>query len=202
MDVQNWIAVFQQSIQDYHIHDSVDKAMDNPHGQETIEHTLYLKNWVDTVQWHLEDIIRDPKIDPVQALAIKRRIDSSNQLRTDLVEAIDNWLLASFGTVHPLPAATINTETPAWAIDRLSILELKIYHMQIEAERTAASEEHRIACQNKLGVLLIQRKDLAGAIAQLLGDIRSGRKIMRLYKQMKMYNDESLNPVLYQQKEK
>ncbi len=202
MQVENWIAVFQQSIQDYHVHDSVDKGMENPYGQETIEHTLYLKNWVDTVQWHLEDIIRDPNIDPVQALAIKRRIDSSNQLRTDLVEAIDNWLLGSFGVAQPLPTATINTETPAWAIDRLSILELKIYHMHIEAGRTEATEAHRNACQNKLTILLLQRKDLAVAIAQLLEDISAGRKIMRLYKQMKMYNDESLNPVLYQQKEK
>jgi hypothetical protein len=157
-----------------------------------------LKNWIDTVQWHLEDLIRDPLIEPLEALKLKRKIDESNQRRTDVVEYIDNWFLEQYKDVTIQPGATINTESPAWAIDRLSILELKIYHMQIEATRINASEEHRKTCQQKLDILLVQREDLSIAIDQLLGDISNGRKYMKVYRQMKMYNDDSLNPVLYQ----
>ena len=198
--VSTWISIFQQSIHDYHVKDHVDADMVNPYEPASLENLLYVKNWVDTVQWHLEDIIRDPQIDPAEALLIKRRIDSSNQRRTDLVEYIDGWMLNEYKDVQPLPEATLNTETPAWAIDRLSILELKIYHMQIEADRQEATPAHRAACQAKLNILLTQRTDLSGAITQLLEDITAGKKYMKLYKQMKMYNDESLNPVLYQKK--
>ncbi len=200
MQINQAIAIFQESISDYHKLDSVDTEASIPYAAGSIEHLLYSKNWIDTVQWHLEDIIRDPAIDPVQALQIKRRIDQSNQHRTDMVEYIDSWFLQQYAQVKPQPAATINTETPAWAIDRLSILELKIYHMSVEANRTDASEEHRRSCQAKLHVLLTQRQDLSTAITQLLDDIAAGRKYMKVYKQMKMYNDESLNPVLYQQR--
>ncbi|HMR92151.1 MAG TPA: DUF4254 domain-containing protein [Chitinophagaceae bacterium] len=192
--------MFQQSINDYHVHDSVDAELINPYGPATLENLVYVKNWVDTVQWHLEDIIRDPHINPETALQIKRRIDASNQRRTDLVEYIDSWILNEYKDVKTQPGATLNTETPAWAIDRLSILELKIYHMQIEAERPEATATHRQSCQAKLDILLTQRKDLTGAITLLLQDIAAGKKYMKLYKQMKMYNDESLNPVLYQKK--
>jgi hypothetical protein len=161
---------------------------------------LYAKNWVDTVQWHLEDIIRNPQIDPVEALALKRRIDSSNQVRTDMVEYIDSYFLQQYAGVEPKANARINTESPAWAIDRLSILALKIYHMNAEVNRISASAEHIIACTDKLAVLLEQRKDLSKAIDELLGDIEAGDKYMKVYKQMKMYNDPRLNPVLYQQK--
>ncbi len=195
------IPIFQQAIADYHITDNVDTPIRNPFSSGSIEHLLYTKNWIDTVQWHLEDIIRDPQIDPVAALALKRRIDASNQQRTDLVEYIDSYLLQSYSNVQPLANATINTESPAWAIDRLSILELKIYHMQLEAARSDASEAHREACTSKLAVLLAQRTDLSMAIDQLLADIAAGTKYMKVYKQMKMYNDESLNPVLYAQKQ-
>ncbi|TCJ17670.1 DUF4254 domain-containing protein [Flaviaesturariibacter flavus] len=190
--------IFRQSIADYHVHDHVDTPVNNPYAAGSLEHLLYVKNWIDTVQWHLEDIIRDPNIDPVGALAIKRRIDSSNQERTDMVEYIDSYFLQQYKDVRPLTGATINTESPAWAIDRLSILALKIYHMQVEAERTDASDEHRAKAGEKLAVLLQQREDLSGAIDALLEDIAAGRKYMKVYKQMKMYNDESLNPVLYQ----
>lgn len=198
MQIEKAISIFQESISTYHITDSVDVAATAPYEKGTIEFLLYTKNWIDTVQWHLEDIIRDPAIDPVEALQIKRRIDASNQQRTDLVEYIDSWFLQQYASVTPAAAATINTETPAWAIDRLSILELKIYHMQIEATRPEASPEHRQNCQAKLHTLLTQRTDLSTAIKQLLADIEAGRKYMKVYKQMKMYNDESLNPVLYQ----
>ena len=198
MQIDKAIAIFQESISDYHKLDSVDAEAHVPYPAGSIEHLLYSKNWIDTVQWHLEDIIRDPAIDPVHALQIKRRIDQSNQHRTDMVEYIDSWFLQQFASAKPQPGASINTETPAWAIDRLSILELKIYHMSIEANRADASEEHRRNCQAKLDVLLTQRQDLSGAIGQLLDDIAAGRKYMKVYKQMKMYNDESLNPVLYQ----
>lgn len=200
MNIVQTIQIFQQSIADYHIADDVDTPIANPFSKETIEHLLYLKNWVDTVQWHLEDIIRNPAIDPVEALALKRRIDASNQHRTDLVEYIDSWFLQQYTSVATKSDATFNTESPAWAIDRLSILELKVYHMQIEANRSEASDEHRFNCNTKLQVLLNQRTDLSTAIIQLLADFAAGNKYMKVYKQMKMYNDESLNPVLYQQK--
>lgn len=192
--------IFQRSIGDYHRRDHVDTPIANPYPAGGIEHLLYHKNWIDTVQWHLEDIIRDPEIDPAAALALKRRIDSSNQERTDMVEYIDGYFLDKYKAVSPLVGATINTETPAWAVDRLSILALKIYHMQQEAERIDVSPEHRAACQAKLEVLLTQRTDLSQAIEELLADIEAGRKYMKLYKQMKMYNDPALNPVLYAKK--
>ncbi|ODT35462.1 MAG: hypothetical protein ABS67_01750 [Niabella sp. SCN 42-15] len=200
MEVAKCIEIFQESINAYHVVDNVDTEIQNPYPKDTLEHLMYLKNWVDTVQWHLEDIIRDPQIEPVAALKLKRRIDASNQHRTDLVEFIDSWLLQYYSDVKPLPEAVFNTESPAWAIDRLSILELKIYHMQQEVMRPEASAEHKEKCQAKLDVLLTQREDLSTAIQQLLADIVSGKKYMKVYKQMKMYNDESLNPVLYQQK--
>lgn len=189
--------IFQRSIDDYHRTDSVDAPIENPYSAGSIEHLLYHKNWIDTVQWHLEDIIRDPEIDPVAALALKRRIDASNQERTDMVEYIDSYFLDRYKAVVPAPDARINTETPAWAVDRLSILALKIFHMQQEVLRSDVAPEHRQACQAKLDVLLTQRTDLSQAIEELLADIEAGRKYMKLYKQMKMYNDPALNPVLY-----
>jgi hypothetical protein len=183
----------------YHTMDNVDAIPHNPYGQGTIEFRLFQKNWIDAVQWHLEDIIRDPAIDPAGALTIKRRIDKSNQDRTDLVEMIDSFFLEKYKKIIPGEDAMINTESPAWAIDRLSILALKIYHMKQEVERTDASDEHIESCSRKLTVLLEQRKDLSLAIDQLLESIESGRNIMKVYKQMKMYNDPSLNPVLYAQ---
>lgn len=192
--------VFEQSIRDYHETDHVDQPINNPFGRDKFEHLLYHKNWIDTVQWHLEDIIRNPAIDPVEALALKRRIDASNQERTDMVEYIDSYFLQKYAEVEVKPGAKINSESPAWAFDRLSILALKIFHMSEEAHRTDASEEHRAKCQQKLDVLLEQRSDLSSAIDDLLNDIANGDKYMKVYKQMKMYNDEELNPVLYQNK--
>ena len=189
--------IFVQSITDYHKNDDVDTPINNPYPLKSIEYYLYLKNWIDTVQRHLEDIIRAPQIDPVEALQIKRRIDKSNQDRTDLVELIDSYFLDQYKDIKPAKDATINTESPAWAIDRLSILALKIHHMRQETERTDTSDEHRAQCQQKLNVLLEQQEDLSTAIGQLLDDIRAGRKYMKVYKQMKMYNDPELNPVLY-----
>lgn len=174
--------------------------MQNPYENGSLNYLLYLKNWIDTVQWHLEDLIRNPLIEPLEALKLKRKIDESNQRRTDVVEYIDSWFLEQYKDVSMQGAASINTESPAWAIDRLSILELKIYHMQIEANRKDASPEHRNACKGKLDILLLQREDLAEAIDQLIDDISNGRKYMKVYRQMKMYNDDSLNPVLYQKK--
>lgn len=189
--------IFEKSIAAYHVVDKVDQLLNNPYPEASIENLLFRKNWIDTVQWHLEDIIREPSIDPVQALTIKRRIDTSNQERTDLVEVIDNIIFRELQDVKALPGAAINTETPGWAIDRLSILALKVYHMNIEANRKDANEQHRINCNNKLQVLLEQKNDMFTAIDQLLEDLFAGRKKMKLYKQMKMYNDPALNPVLY-----
>ena len=192
--------LFDSVVLSYHETDNVDAQPVNPYADATIEHTLFVKNWIDCVQWHLEDIIRDPEIDPVEALKIKRRIDRSNQERTDMVENIDTYFRDRFADVEVLPDATINTESPAWAIDRLSILALKIYHMNEQVCRHDATDEHKRRCQNKLNVLLEQRTDLTTAIDQLLADIAAGRKMMKEYKQMKMYNDPETNPVLYASK--
>lgn len=189
--------IFQRAIDDYHVHDDIDTPINNPYDDGTIENRLYLKCWIDTVQWHFEDIIRDPHIDPIEALALKRRIDRSNQDRTDLVEQIDSYFRQKYSEVKVLTDARINTESPAWAIDRLSILALKIYHMREQVEREDASKEHKDTCMAKLNVLLEQQKDLGTAIDQLLDDIQAGRKYMKVYRQMKMYNDPSTNPVLY-----
>ncbi|MBQ8657106.1 MAG: DUF4254 domain-containing protein [Prevotella sp.] len=192
--------IFRQAIRDYHLTDNIDTPMRNPYDRGTIEYNLYMKCWIDTVQWHLEDIIRDPHINPEEALALKRRIDRSNQDRTDLVEQIDTYFRGVYADVIVLPDARINTESPAWAVDRLSILALKIYHMQEQVNRTDATPEHKALCQAKLDVLLEQQVDLSTAIDQLLDDIRAGRKFMKVYRQMKMYNDPSTNPVLYKLK--
>lgn len=188
--------IFEECIQKYHVEDDVDQLFNNPYPKDDVAHLLYRKNWIDTVQWHYEDIIRDPDIHPAKALALKRKIDASNQDRTDLVEYIDSYFLKKYQSVQEKDHATINTESPAWAIDRLSILALKIYHMRQEVERKDASVEHHEKCRLKLGVLLEQRQDLSIAIDQLLADIESGNKYMKVYRQMKMYNDEELNPIL------
>jgi len=192
--------IFEESIKQYHIKDDVNQSFTNPYDKGDISYLLYRKNWIDTVQWHYEDIIRDPEINPVAALDLKRKIDASNQDRTDLVEYIDSYFLKKYHTVEIKENATINTESPAWALDRLSILSLKIYHMREEANRTDATKEHLEKCALKLAVLLEQKKDLSSAIDQLLLDIESGDKYMKVYKQMKMYNDEELNPILRGQK--
>jgi len=192
--------IFEQAIIDYHIIDDVYQPVLNPYEKGSVEHLLYAKNWVDTVQWHYEDIVRDPNIDPVAALDLKRKIDASNQVRTDMVEYIDGYFLQKYAHVQAKPNARINTESPAWAIDRLSILALKIYHMNEEATREEATAEHRAKCQEKLNVLLDQKNDMFISISQLIEDIETGDKFMKVYKQMKMYNDADLNPVLYQNK--
>lgn len=189
--------IFEKCIINYHLTDDVDQALPAPTGKTELEDLLFKKNWIDTVQWHLEDIIRDPAIDPVIGLQVKRRIDKSNQERTDLVEVIDNIIFKEMEEITSLPDAGINTETPGWAIDRLSILALKIYHMRQETIRTDADESHLEICRRKLGVLLEQKTDLLASIDQLFDDLAAGRKKMKLYKQMKMYNDPALNPVLY-----
>ena len=194
------IGIFEESINKYHIVDDVYQPFENPYPKEGIAHLLYRKNWIDTVQWHYEDIIRDPNINPTAALTLKRKIDASNQDRTDLVEYIDGYFINKYQSVQILEDATINTESPAWAVDRLSILALKIYHMNEEATRVDATTEHLEKCQAKLNVLLEQKKDLSIAIDQLLADIEKGSKYMKAYKQMKMYNDDELNPVLRGQK--
>lgn len=193
---------FEQVVIDYHKTDSVDAEMPNPFESGSIEFLLYKKCWIDSVQWHFEDLIRDPRIDPAGALVLKRKIDASNQHRTDLVEYLDAYFLDKYQSVLALEGATINTESPAWALDRLSILALKIYHMDEEASREEADAAHREACAQKLVVLQEQRTDLITAIDQLLSDIAAGRKYMKVYKQMKMYNDDELNPVLRENKRK
>ena len=189
--------IFEQSVAHYHIDDDVDAPTRQPYAPDSIEGVLYAKNRIDAVQWHLEDIIRDPEIDPVAALALKRRIDRSNQERTDMVEELDTYFRNLYAGVEVAPDATINTESPAWAFDRLSILALKIYHMEAEVNRPDATAEHRARCAAKLAVLTEQRADLISAIDALLDDIAAGRKYMKVYRQMKMYNDADTNPVLY-----
>ena len=191
------IKIFEKSVTDYHVYDDITRNPNNPFEIKSFEHLLYEKNWIDTVQWHYEDIIRDPDIDPSEGMKLKRLIDSSNQNRTEMVEYIDSYFLNLYSSVTTRENAKVNTESPAWAIDRLSILILKIYHMEEESNRKDVSEDHRNNCQKKLNVLIEQREDLSESIDQLLIDLSTGIKKMRVYKQMKMYNDESLNPVLY-----
>ena len=191
------IEIFEKSVNDYHVYDDITRNPNNPFENKSFEHLLYQKNWIDTVQWHYEDSIRDPDIDPIEGMKLKRLIDSSNQNRTEMVEYIDSYFLNLYSSVTTRENAKVNTESPAWAIDRLSILILKIYHMQEESNRKDVSEDHRNNCQKKLNVLIEQREDLSESIDQLLIDLSTGIKKMRVYKQMKMYNDESLNPVLY-----
>ena len=200
MKSTEFFKVFDQSIKDYHINDSIETEIKNPYSNDQFEHLLYQKNWIDTVQWHLEDIIRDPEIEPIEALKIKRVIDASNQKRTDLVEFIDGYFLNKYKDVKPNEKATLNSETIAWALDRLSILALKIFHMFEEVNRESAEQSHKVSCQKKLDVLNEQKLDLSKAIDQLIDDIEKGNKYMKIYKQMKMYNDEELNPVLYKAK--
>ena len=195
------IKVFEKSVDDYHVYDDINRLASNPYDKKDFEHLLYEKNWIDTVQWHYEDIIRDPDIDPNEGMNLKRLIDSSNQNRTEMVEYIDSYFLKLYSNVSPKPDAKVNTESPAWALDRLSILILKIYHMKEESLRKDVSEQHRNTCNEKLQVLLEQQKDLSESIDQLLEDLSKGEKKMKVYKQMKMYNDETLNPVLYKKDE-
>lgn len=193
-------SVFDRAVADYHITDNIDTPAPNPYEEGSINHTLYAKCWIDAAQWHMEDIIRVPDIDPLEAVALKRRIDRSNQDRTDMVEEIDSYFRDYFADVTPMPDATINTESPAWAIDRLSILALKIWHMREQAKRTDTDENHRLTARGKLDILLEQRKDLSEAIDMLLTDIAAGRKYMKVYRQMKLYNDPATNPALYAKK--
>lgn len=195
------IKVFEKSVDDYHVYDDINRLASNPYDKKDFEHLLYEKNWIDAVQWHYEDIIRDPDIDPNEGMSLKRLIDSSNQNRTEMVEYIDSYFLKLYSNVSPKPDAKVNTESPAWALDRLSILILKIYHMKEESLRKDVSEHHRNTCNEKLQVLLEQQKDLSESIDQLLEDLSKGEKKMKVYKQMKMYNDETLNPVLYKKDE-
>ena len=195
------IKVFEKSVDDYHVYDDINRSASNPYDKKDFEHLLYEKNWIDTVQWHYEDIIRDPDIDPKEGMSLKRLIDSSNQNRTEMVEYIDSYFLKVYSNVSPKTGAKVNTESPAWALDRLSILILKIYHMKEESLREDVSEQHRNTCTEKLQVLLEQQKDLSESIDQLLEDLSKGEKKMKVYKQMKMYNDETLNPVLYKKDE-
>jgi hypothetical protein len=190
--------VFEKCIEDYHQRDDVNAPIENPYPPEKQEHLLYLKCWIDAVQWHLEDLVRNPAIPPAEGMAIKRRIDQSNQQRTDVVEMMDDYFFEKYKHVKPLPGAGMNTESPAWAIDRLSILALKIYHMKLEAARSTSPEEHRLRCAKKLAILLQQQKNLSQSIDELLREIEAGSKRMNVYRQMKMYNDPALNPVLYQ----
>ncbi|MCH7409075.1 DUF4254 domain-containing protein [Belliella sp. DSM 111904] len=189
--------IFQKAILDYHIFDQIDRPIENPYGENTLEHLLYLKCWIDTAQWHMEDVVRNPDIAPEEGLYWKRRIDQQNQVRTDTVEFIDSYYLNLFKNITPKNDAKVNSESPAWAIDRLSILALKIFHMEQETLRTDISEAHFSKCKEKLDILLEQRKDLSQSIDDLLADIQSGQKYMKVYRQMKMYNDPTMNPVLY-----
>jgi hypothetical protein len=192
--------VFNRATADYHITDNIDAPRPTPYPEGSFEAILYAKNWIDVAQWHMEDLIRDPQIAPADAVVLKRLIDASNQERTDMVEEIDTWFREKYADVKPLETATINTESPAWAIDRLSILAVKIYHMRVETVRSDADAQHREKCAAKLAVLLEQRTDLTAAIDTLLDDIAAGRKYMKVYRQMKMYNDADTNPVLYAKK--
>ena len=192
--------VFDRAVADYHKQDCIDAVIETPYDKDSLDALLYEKCLVDARQWHMEDVIRDPEVKLEEAIALKRRIDKSNQVRTDMVEDLDTYFLNKYADVKPLDDATINTESPAWAIDRLSILALKLWHMAEQADRADADDAHRSKARTKLAVLLEQRRDLSTAIDQLLDDIAAGRKYMKVYRQMKLYNDPSTNPALYGKK--
>lgn len=190
-------SIFQKSIEDYHLADNVDAPIRNPFPAGSVSSLLYQKNWIDTVQWHLEDIIRRPDIAPAEGILIKRRIDQSNQDRTDTVEKMDDFFLEAFKEVKYVPGARMNSETPAWLLDRMSILLLKIYHMKEQTERKDVSAQHLGKCRDKLVVLEEQKQDMRQAFDELTEDILSGKRRFKVYRQMKMYNDATLNPMLY-----
>ncbi|MET3115300.1 hypothetical protein AAKU52_003047 [Pedobacter sp. CG_S7] len=192
--------IYEEVINNYHLHNNIDQPIQNPYSINTLEHLLYLKCWIDTAQWHMEDVVRNPNIDPVEGLQWKRKIDKSNQERTDVVEYIDSYFLEEFANITPKEDAKTNSESPAWVIDRLSILALKVFHMKEETLRTDSPTEHFQACEIKLNTLLMQRTDLSLSLDELIDAIKSGDKYMKVYKQMKMYNDPNLNPVLYTKK--
>ena len=192
--------IFEQSVADYHRINDVDQPVHNPYKEESFEALCYLKNWIDTVQWHLEDIVRDPQIDPVKGLELKRRIDRSNQHRTDVVEQMDDRIISYFMAITPKPEARLNSETPAWLLDRMSILVLKIWHMREQTLRTDVDAQHIEKCKQKLATLEEQKSDMAGCFDELLEEVGKGTRRIKVYRQMKMYNDTSLNPVLYKTK--
>ena len=192
--------IFEQSVADYHQINDVDQPFHNPYKEESFEALCYLKNWIDTVQWHLEDIVRDPQIDPVKGLELKRRIDRSNQHRTDVVEQMDDRIIGHFMSINPKPEARLNSETPAWLLDRMSILVLKIWHMREQTLRTDVDADHIKKCRQKLATLEEQKSDMAGCFDELLEEVGKGTRRIKVYRQMKMYNDTSLNPVLYKTK--
>lgn len=200
LKAKDLVLIFERCIHYYHKLNDVNQEIVNPYEKKSFEGILYRKCWIDTVQWHYEDIIRDDEIKPKEALALKRKIDQSNQKRTNLVEVIDDYFMDEFKDVNPQKNATMNTESIAWAIDRLSILALKIYHMAEESSRISATRNHRTKCLEKLSILNDQKSDLCMAIDQLIRDILDGKKVMKVYRQMKMYNDEDLNPILYKKK--
>ncbi len=152
--------------------------------------------------WHEEDKARDPTASDHEIAAVKRRIDRLNQERNDWIERLDEYILnnlAAWG-VRPLPRAKLNTETPGAAIDRLSILALRIYHMEEQTQRTDVDEEHRERARAKLSILHQQHEDLSTALADLLADLFSGKRVMKIYRQFKMYNDPAYNPYLAQRR--
>lgn len=201
LDIKNFsssaLKIFKKTIDDYHVIDDVNQTEKNPFEKDQIQHLLYSKCWIDTIQWHLEDIVRIPDISPTKGMKIKRLIDQSNQKRTDTVETLDYFLYKAFQDIKPKKNAYLNTETPAWAIDRFSILVLRIYHMKDQCNRQDVSEKHLDRCNHKLNVLLAQQNQLMSAIDQLLEFIYRGNIIFKPFMQMKMYNDENLNPALY-----
>ena len=197
MKAENCIDIFEQAINTYHVIDDVYQPFTNPFNEGTIENVMYQKSWIDTVQWHYEDIIRDPNIQPDAGMDMKRKIDKSNQHRTDVVEQLDDYYISMFKNITPNSDAKLNTESPGWVVDRISILCLKIYHMQEQVDRGDTDEKHKIQCQNKLNILLEQKEDISKSFNDLLEEIQSGEKQIKVYRQMKMYNDDTLNPVLY-----
>jgi hypothetical protein len=199
MKAENCNIIFQKAIENYHLKDHVDTMLENPYDANTLDYIMYEKCWIDTVQWHLEDLIRIPDLNPKEALAIKQRIDKSNQNRTDMVEKIDDHYVSLYRSTSE-NATLMNTESPGWVVDRLSILCLKIFHMKEQVLRKDATKKHLQECEWKLNILNLQQHDLSNAFNQLLEDYKNGVKKMQVYRQMKMYNDANLNPELYRKK--
>lgn len=198
--------IFTRTVSSYHHSENIENRINNPFinpfRENTLDNLLYHKNWIDNVQWDLEDLIREPTIDPEKALQLKRRIDKSNQERTTVVEKVDDFFIEKYKKITHDTDAKLNTESIAWALDRLSILIIKIYHMNLQSQRKTATKAHRESCQSKLLILQEQQKDLIRAVDELIAEVAGGKRIIKVYRQMKMYNDPGLNPVLYAKKRK
>jgi len=197
IDVREILNLHETTVREWH-----ESSIANPH--DGFLALVCLQHEQNYRLWHEEDIARSRDATDAQIAQVKRNIDGLNQRRNNLIENLDEAIIEQLAEagVRPAPDARLNSETPGSAIDRLSIIALRIYHMQEQADRTDAADKHRAACRAKLEVLYQQRADLSRSLKELLEDCFAGRKLLRIYRQFKMYNDPTMNPYLYKSRER